>query len=247
MLVIYAYVGFESGLVPAGESRNPQRDMPRALLIALAVATVLYVLVQVATQRLVPGLAASERPVVEAGEALLGPIGAWLVVFAIVASVGGNLLGSMFSTSRITYRLALDAQLPVAFARIHPRHGTPWVSILVYGGAAFVLAATGSFAWLAVLSVFTRLLIYIVCIAAMPRVHAASDEPTARIRLPGGPLIPVLAILVCAGLLTRVPIMSALATIGLLVVGSVLYGIAVVLNRRSGLRPEQLTENTRGP
>lgn len=234
LLVIYAYVGFESGLVPAGESRDPGRDMPRALLLALALATAIYVLVQVAVQRLLPELAASERPLVEAGEALLDRAGAILVVLAILASVGGNLLGSMFSTPRITYRLGLDGQLPAAFARVHPRFGTPWVSVLVYGAASFLLAATGSFVWLAVLSVLTRLLLYMTCIAAMPRVRAAAGDAPGQVRLPGGRVIPVLALLVCVALLTRVGRDSVLATAALLAVGTLLFWIAALRRRRLG-------------
>ncbi|TVQ81800.1 MAG: APC family permease, partial [Phycisphaeraceae bacterium] len=208
LLVIYAYVGFESGLVPGGESRNPQRDMPRALLLALVIATTIYVLVQIATQRLLPDLASSERPIVEAGEVFLGRTGAIIVVLAIIASVGGNLLGSMFSSPRITYRLALDAQLPRVFSSVHPRHQTPWVSILVYGGASFLLAATGSFVWLAVLSVFTRLLIYMTCIASMPRIRSVAGDVPGQIKLPGGIAIPLIAMLVCIALLTRVSLES---------------------------------------
>lgn len=238
LLVIYAFVGFESGLVPAGESRNPQRDIPRALLLALAVATGVYVLVQVATQRLVSDLANAERPIVDAGRELIGHTGAVIVVLAIIASVGGNLLGSMFSTARITYRLALDQQLPGLFARVHPVHGTPWFSVLVYGVAAFALAATGTFAWLAVLSVFTRLLIYLVCIVAMPRVSARSPRveanPDARIALPGGPTIPILAAIVCIGLLTRVSLDSVIATAIMLAAGSALFALSAALRPRGG-------------
>lgn len=231
LLVIYAYVGFESGLVLAGESKNPGRDMPRAVVLSLVVATAVYVLVQIATRKLLPGLADSERPVVDAGEVLLGQAGAVIVVLAIIASVGGNLLGSMFSTPRITYRLALDRQLPPVLADVDPKHSTPWVSVVVYGAAAFLLAATGSFVFLAVLSVLTRLLIYMTCIAAMPRV-AKEAAPETMLRLPGGPVIPVLGLLVCVGLLTQVSVKAVLATAALLGAGSVLFGIAVVMNRR---------------
>ncbi|MCC5785891.1 MAG: APC family permease [Phycisphaerales bacterium] len=235
LLAIYAYVGFESGLVPGGESKNPKRDMPRAIVLALVVAGVVYVLVQIATRKLLPGLADSERPVVDAGEVLLGPAGALIVVLAIIASVGGNLLGSMFSTPRITYRLALDRQLPPLLADVDPKHNTPWVSVVVYGTAAFLLAVTGSFVFLAVLSVLTRLLIYITCIAGMPRIARQSDAESL-LKLPGGPVIPVLALLVCVGLLRQVSIESVLATAALLGAGSVLFAIAIVMNRRTAKR-----------
>jgi len=231
LLVIYAYVGFESGLVPAGESKRPERDMPRALVAALIGVTAVYVLVQLATQRLLPALESSERPIVEVGEVLLGPVGAIIVVLAIIASVGGNLLGSMFSSPRVTYRMALDGQMPAWMGRVHPRHETPWTSVVLFGAAAFALAVTGSFVWLAALSVLTRLLIYLTCIASMPRVRRAAGDAPGLLRLPGGPVIPVLGALVCVALLTRVSVDSVVATTVMLAAGSVLYAAAMVARR----------------
>jgi amino acid transporter len=233
LLAIYAYVGFESSLVPAGEARDPQRDLPRALLWSLAVTAALYALVQVAAQHLLPGLAGAQRPLVEAGEVLLGPTGAAIVVLGIVASVGGNLVGSMFSTSRVTYRLALDGQLPAWFARVHARHQTPANSVLFYGVACFALAVSGTFAWLAVLSVLVRLLLYAGCILAMPRVRRASGALPGAIVLPGGWAIPLAGLLVCLGLLTQVSLASVLATAALLAVGSGLYLVAARVRQRS--------------
>jgi len=223
LLVIYAFVGFESSVVPAGEARDPQRDMPRALLWALLVCAAIYALIQLAAQALLPNLASTDRPLLAAGEAWLGLWGAWMVALGIIASVGGNLLGSMFSTPRISYRLGLDGQLPDWFAAVHPRYLTPANSILVYGVAAFVLAASGSFVWLAVMSVLTRLLLYLLCIAAMPAVRRQTG---AKLRLVGGWSVPLLAALVCLGLLTQVEWRAVLATLALLAVGSVLFVLA---------------------
>lgn len=221
LLVIYAFVGFESSVVPAGEARNPRVDMPRALLWALLVCAALYALIQFAAQSLLPALASTARPLLAAGEAWLGPSGAWIVALGILASVGGNLVGSMFSTPRVSYRLGLDGQLPAWFAAVHPRYLTPANSILGYGIAAFLLAASGSFVWLAVMSVLTRLLLYITCIAAMPAVRRQSDG--TGLRLPGGWCVPILALIVCVGLMTQVDWRAVLATLALLAVGSVLF------------------------
>jgi len=225
LLVIYAYVGFESGLVPAGEARNPQRDMPRALLAALLAVSLLYALIQWVSVAVVPDLATAARPLVAVGEALLGPPGALLIMAGIAVSVGGNLLGSMFSTPRITYRLALDGQLPRWFGRVHADWHTPVWSIVVYGLLGFVLALHGSFAWLAALSVVTRILLYLTCIAALPRVCATAG-PGTGLRLPGGPVIPVIAVIVCLGLLTQVTAQAWLITAVFLGAGSILFGFA---------------------
>lgn len=220
LLAIYAYVGFESTLVPAGEARDPRRDVPRALLWALAVGAATYALVQVAAQSLLPDLATSQRPLVDAGAALLGATGAAVVSIGIAASVGGNMVGSMFSTARITYRLGLDGHLPAWFSRVHPRHATPANSVLFYAGACFLLAASGTFAWLAVLSVLVRLLLYVACISALPRLVRAG---VSMAPLPGGGLLPLLALVVCGVLLTQVSLVAVGATAALLAVGSLLF------------------------
>lgn len=221
LLVIYAYVGFESSTVPAGESKDPQRDMHRALVLALVVASALYALIQLAAQQLVPDLASSDGPLLAAGEAWLGPIGASIVAIGIVTSVGGNLISSTFSSARISYRMGLDGYLPTWFSALNVTYATPIYSVLFFGIAGFLLSASGSFAYLAVLSVFTRLMLYLACFVSMPAVRRNGDENAYR--LPGGWIIPGLAVLVCLGLLTQVSMSSVLATFGLLAVGTVLY------------------------
>lgn len=226
LVVFYAFVGFESGLVPAGEACNPRRDMPRALYWAIAVVAVLYFGLQSVSVAALPGLAGTTRPLVEVGGALFGPAGAVAVVACMVASVGGNLSGALFSTPRVTYALARDEQLPAAFGRVSTRFGTPAVSIVVFGAAGFLLAAAGSFAWLAGLSVLTRVLIYVGCIAAVPALRRKTGVEPGVLRLPGGLLIPVIAVCVCLALLTQVKGSDYLVTGAMLGVGSVLYLIA---------------------
>jgi amino acid transporter len=224
--VFYAFVGFESGLVPAGEARNPRRDLPRALLWGMGVAALLYFGLQAVSLAALPGLADTKRPLVEVGGALFGPAGAMVMMAGMLASVGGNLAGALFSTPRITYALALDGQLPAWFASVPARFGTPAISIVVFGTLAFLLAAGGSFVWLAGLSVLTRVLIYVGCIAALPALRRRAGREAGVLRLPGGLLIPGVAVIVCLGLLTQVRPMGYLVTGAMLAVGTVLYALA---------------------
>ncbi len=223
LLMIYAYVGFESGLIPGGEARNPQRDMPRALLLALAVCAVLYALLQWICLLAVDDLASSTRPLVDLGEALMGPIGGALLVVAVIASVGGNLLGSMFSAPRITHALATERLLPAVLARVHQNHQTPLISIVCYAVLAWLLASSGSFEWLAITSVLARLLIFLASIASLPRVRrqAAPDA----LRLPGSNAIALIAFTVCILLISQVSWTHVLATAMLIAGGSLLYAL----------------------
>jgi amino acid transporter len=233
LLVFYAFVGFESGLVPAGEARDPRRDMPRALFWAIGVVAILYFGLQTMSLAVLPDLAGTTRPLVEVSGRLFGPVGALVMMTGMAASVGGNLAGALFSTPRITYALALDGSLPAWFAAVSTRFGTPAVSILVFGAAALLLAAGGSFVWLAGLSVLTRVLIYVGCIAALPTLRRRATDDPAGMRLPGGLLIPGLAVFICLALLTQVKPMDYLATAVLLGTGSVLYAIAQRSFKRS--------------
>ena len=223
LLVIYVYTGFESGLVVAGEARNPQRDLPRALLAGLAVCAGLYVLIQAVSVATLPSLASSARPLIDVAALLMGPWGALLLTAAATVSVAANLFGSMFSTPRITYRLALDGQLPHWFGAIHLKYKTPVSSIAFYGAACFVLAASSGFAWLAGLSVATRLLLWLVCIATIPRLKNQLGNTQHAVRLVGGYSIPVLAAIVCIGLLLQVKVLAYVSVAGLLAVGSLLF------------------------
>lgn len=226
IVLVYAFVGFESGLVPAAEARDPQRDMPRALIWALLVSTLLYGLVQAVAVAVLPDLAASKRPLVDVAQVLMGPAGAALVMGAIVASVGGNVAQAMFSTPRASYMLSRDGCLPAWFGTVHPRYNTPSRSVLFFGIASFALASYGSFVWLASMSVLSRLLIYLLCIGAIPRLRRRFGQSAGRFHLPGGYLVPGLGCAVCLWLLLQVSVDAVLSTSVFLAVGSVLYLLA---------------------
>lgn len=234
LLVVYAYVGFESAVVPAGEARNPARDMPRGLLLGLLGVALLYVLVQLVAMAAVPGLAGSKAPLLDAAAALLGAPGALVLMLGVVASVAGNLVGMVFSTPRVSYSLALDGRLPAWFGVVHPRFLTPANSIIAYGLVSFAMALFGSFVWLAASSVVSRLLLYLLTCSAVPRLRPAHAGRGGFV-LPLGPLLPLLGIAACGWLMSQVSIASALLTGGFLIVGCVLYAAArATAVRRAG-------------
>lgn len=232
-LVIYAYVGFEGGLVTAGEALRPRRDTPRALIAALFVCALLYSSIQAVAEAALPSLGESTRPLVDVAAALLGNWGALIMLIAIIASVGGNLLSAMFSTPRLTYRMALDGNLPAVLGRVHPRFQTPVASILLYGAASFAFAASGSFVWLAGLSVLARLILYGVCVSALPRLRRRYGEAPESMHPPGGLLWMLLALLACALLLWQVTLQSILVTVVCIAAGCLLYALARHQRRRA--------------
>lgn len=232
LLVFYAFVGFESGLVPAGEATHPQRDIPRALLAAVLCAAMLYIAIQVVCTALLPDLIHEKQPVVAASVVLFGTLGGIVMTLGVAASVSGNLLGAMFSTPRITYRLALERQLPALLGRVNPTHGTPVISIVFFAVLSLLLAASGTFVLLASLSVVVRLLIYLGCIAAVRSARVRAIEQDNSLVLPGGLLIPGIALVICMFLLCKVSMSAWLLAGVLLGAGSLLYGLARI--RRAG-------------
>ncbi len=226
LLLIYAYVGFESAVVPAGESKDPAKDMPRGLIMGLAVVTLLYILIQTVSVAAHPEIARSESPLLDVAGVLIGPAGALLLMAGVVASVGGNMVGSMFSTPRLTYILSRDGSLPEWFGYVHPRYETPSRSVIFYGAAIFILAALGSFVWLAAMNVLVRILMYMLSIAAIPRLRPRYRNDPGVFTLPWGYTVPVLACIASLFLVIQVSLESVVVTGAFVLVGSGLYAWA---------------------
>jgi amino acid transporter len=226
LVVMYAYVGFEGTVVTAGEGRDPRRDLPRALLHTILAIGVIYVLVQTVSMSVLPGIAESETAVADAAGVLFGPAGAAIMTLGAVFSIGGNLHSSMLSAPRMSFALARDGSMPAWFAKVHPRFHTPHTSIWFYGIFGLALALTGSFIWLAIISTLVRLLTYMVCIAALPRIMRSAESHADLFRLPGGMLIPALALLLCLWLTAQASLDAWLMTGAFFALGSVLYYLA---------------------
>jgi basic amino acid/polyamine antiporter, APA family len=169
LIVLYAFVGFENAVIPAGETRDPAHVLPRAILITIAVTTLLYFLVQLAFVSALPGGAGDRTaPLIDLGSWLAGPLGAATLTLAAVASLAGSLHGIMTSAPRVTFALGARGDVPAWFGRVQPRFETPANSIIFFAIVAAALAISGSFVWLAVVSTLARMIVYAVTIAALP-------------------------------------------------------------------------------
>ena len=143
LLLMFAYSGFEAALIPMGESRNPQRDAPWALLVAFAAVVVVYALVQVVVLATLPDPGATDRPLAAAGGVILGRAGSVAMTFVAITSVYGWGSAIMVAAPRLSYAMAERGDLPAVFAWVHPRYRTPWVSILAYAVLVFLPQPTG--------------------------------------------------------------------------------------------------------
>lgn len=223
LLLVYAFSGFESVAVPAGEVRDPQRSIPFALFATIGIVTLLYVAIQVVCIGTLPGLADSARPLTDASSHFLGASGAYLISAAVLVSMAGNLTGQMLATPRILFAMAEQRQLPAMLAAVHSRFRTPYISILFTAGVILGLAHSGTFIQLAAISVMARLAMYAATCAALPVLRRRSDLLAPTFKLPAGFVVAVMAAALCVWMLSNSTGREALMTAITVGVGLILY------------------------
>jgi amino acid transporter len=161
--------------------------------------TAIMTLAQIVAQGVLPDLSTHDTPIANAAAVFLGAGGALLVGAGSVISMTGNNAGQVLSGSRMLFALAEHGELPAFFGRIHQRYRTPANAVLFTSAVAVVLALSGSWTKLAVVSAVTRLVTYVGVSAATLRLRSptfAERVPPAAFVTPLGPLVPVIAILV---------------------------------------------------
>ena len=225
LLLIFTFGGYEIIPVPAGEARNPRQAVPFAMITAIAVVAIVITLAQLVALGTLPTLASSgtPTPLADAAALFMGPAGAALMTIGAMISVAGNNLGAALSGSRILFALAEQGDIPRWFGHIHPRYRTPDVAIVITCVTTMVLALTGSFVKLAAISAIARLLVYAGTCAS---VLALRRHGPAPFTIPGGPVIPVVALAVCAAILTSVTTEQLQRGGAALAVGAILFLIA---------------------
>ncbi len=223
LLLLFAYAGFENIPAAAGEYRNPQRDVPFALITMIITVTLIYALVQVVAQGTLPQPITDNMPVSEAAQQFGGHWLALVLVVGAVVSILGTTSNTVMLGPRFLYALARDGYGPAFLARIHPRFHTPAAAIVMQFVISLALALSGSFAGLALLSMVTRLLAYIGTAAAVLVLARRYRSRPGALKLPGGPLIPVLALLLSVGLLLSASWQNLLAVGVALSIGALIY------------------------
>lgn len=238
LLLIYAYVGFETLGVTAGETSRPRITLPKAYVLSVLGTGLLYFFVVLVFVSVISAESYNSATLVDVGRSLAGPIGAIAITLAAVFSIGGNLAGSMLAAPRLIFSMAENSMLPAWFGHVHARYATPDRSILIMAGMALILALTGSFVKLAIASSVVRLLGYVICIASLPTARRNADAETRQqaFRLKGGYLIPAIAMLNCIWLLAQSKQESWIAVAILLGIGWVFYGIESWIKYKQHLR-----------
>ena len=225
ILLIFAFLGVESALVPSGEVIDPARTVPKAIFIAMGAVTILYVAVQIVAQGLLgPALAGDPTPLASAAAVAMGPKGRTLILVGSVVSMFGYVSGMTLAVPRMLFAFARDGFMPANLARTHATWRTPHVAILVQTVIVAALAVSGKFEVLALAANVTILLVYAVCsVAAFELRRRDVRSGGIPFKVPAASVVPWAALAVILWMLSSVKWQEWLAALAIIVVATLVY------------------------
>lgn len=228
LLLLFSLSGFEIIAVPAGEGRNPRRDIPVATIFSVVIVLIVFLLLHVTLINTLPNLGEEARPVAASAARLMGPGMGMIVNLSAIVSALGTCIAIHLAASRSLYAVAVDDLLPGWFSVLHPVQRVPSNAILFSTGVVLLLSVSGSFEFLAVGASIPRLVIFFAIAAALIRFrHPSTIRPSVTppaFVLPFGPVLAALVMLICVLVFAMASTpQRSFAAAGVLL-GALLYG-----------------------
>jgi amino acid transporter len=226
LILLFAFVGAETALNVSGEIKNPEKTIPKGIMLSILIVVVLYILIQLTVQGILGSAITDFRnaPLAEVGKRMFGPVGVTIVLVGASFSMFGNISGMVLNMPRILFAAARDKVLKSeSLASVHPKFRTPHISIIVYAALGFIFASAGEFKQLAMLSSASYLLIYLGVILALIRFRIMDSGEKEHYRVPGGYIIPGISILTIIWVLSNLPLMELGAMAIFIAVLSLIY------------------------
>jgi len=225
-VIFFAYIGFDAVSTAAQEAKNPKRDMPIGILGSLGISTLLYILVAIVLTGIVSYTFLNVSDPIAVGVNAMGEGLFWLrpiIKIAAIAGLSSVILVMLLGQPRIFFAMSKDGLLPPVFSKIHPRFKTPYVSTLVTGAVAMVVAGILPINILGELvSIGTLLAFAIVCIGIIIlRVKRPDIERTFK--TPFVPLVPILGAGICILQMASLPLDTWLRLIIWMAIGLLIY------------------------
>ncbi|MBI5365034.1 MAG: amino acid permease, partial [Planctomycetes bacterium] len=230
ILVLGAYDGWQWVPQLGGEMRDPRRDLPRAILFGLIAVTAVFLVANVANLLVLAPDELEHSPLVTADVAarLLGPAGTSLVALLVVVSTFSSNHSGMMTDPRVLYAMAEDGLFPRAVARLHPRHRTPHVAVILIGAAAALYLYARTFEELVATFVLGMWPFLALSIAAVIVQRVRKPDLPRPYRVPLYPLVPIFFLLACAGIFANSFVEEprfTLVNLGVLAAGLPVYAL----------------------
>ena len=235
LILFFAFVGIESGMIVGGEVTNPKRTVPRAILISISTVVVLYVLVQMVSQGVLGTDLVNFKaaPLAETARVIFGPIGYIILIVGASISMFGYMSGSLLNNPRVLYALARDKVIPINFlSKIHKSFATPHIAIALYASIGFIFAATGSFEHLVVIATSSILILYFGVALSVIKLRRIRKTEEKEFKIPGGWTVPILSMCIILYFLSNLSENEIIGTVVFIGVLTLIFGIIKFLKKK---------------
>lgn len=233
LLLIFAFSGFESSLVNTGEIQNPKKNIPFALFISIFSITILYILIQITCVATLPDLASSDKPLTDAFQIFMGPIGGIAITIGAIVSIGGTLNAVMLIGSRMPFALSKAGQFPVLFSNIHSKFQTPVYSLIAFSAVSILVSLTGSFIYAVSISVISKVLIFFSICAVQIKLRKENPNYNGYFKLRYGSFLGFIGIILSFGLLLSSKMIEFRDTLIFIFIGFIIYGINKIIIKKN--------------
>lgn len=234
LILFFAFMGGDAALIIGGEIKNPQKTIPRAILIGISSVLIIYILIQLVSQGILGNELANikEAPLAEAGKLIFGPFGYTLLFVGAAISMFGMLSGEVLNNPRVIFRLSRDGVIPFSrLASIHQRFKTPYLAIFLYAGIGFTLASIGGFRTLAAIAASSLLLVYFAVCLSVIKLRKIQDLAPGGFKIPFGPTVPIISAGIILFFLSNMTGMEMKGTLSLIVILTGIYFLGTVYRK----------------
>jgi APA family basic amino acid/polyamine antiporter len=225
-VIFFAYIGFDAVSTAAQEAKNPQKDMPIGILGSLAICTVLYVLMALVMTGMAHYTTLNDPAPIVVAIAAAGPSLGWLrfaVEIGSLAGLASVVLVMLMGQPRVFYSMSRDGLLPPVFAKVHPKFKTPYITTILTGTVAAIVAGLFPIGLLGQLVSIGTLLAFVIVCAGVWILRVREPNTPRAFKTPLVPLVPLLGILSCFGLMAGLPKDTWLRLVVWLIIGLVVY------------------------